>query len=73
MNEKACGPRKHGLISSLQVLGQFSGPLCPPASVVNAANVAATKAARFVHNSKNEKDGVGYGGHGQGLIKAGLF
>ncbi|PON47750.1 hypothetical protein PanWU01x14_242170 [Parasponia andersonii] len=70
-NKKAPAPRKHGLISSLQVLGQFSGILCPPASVVNAANIAATKAARFVHHSKNEKDGVGYGSYGQALIKAG--
>lgn len=73
MNENACAPKKHGLISSLQDLGQFSGLLCPPSSVVNAANLAATKAARVVHNSKNEKDGVGYGSHCQGLIKAGLF
>ncbi|KAM6556132.1 hypothetical protein CsatB_003151 [Cannabis sativa] len=70
--EKAHALRKYGLISSLQVLGQFSGLLCPPASVVNAANIAAAKAATHVHNSKNEKgSGPGYGNHGQGLMKAG--
>lgn len=50
--------RKHGLISSLQVLGHFSGLLCPPASVVSAANGAATKAASIISDPKNLKDGI---------------
>lgn len=58
MNEDALCPRKHGLVSSLQVLGQFSGLLCPPALVVDAANIAATKAAQIVHNSRNDSSGV---------------
>lgn len=60
--------RKHGLISSLQVLGQFSGLLCPPASVVSAANSAARKAAGFILNSKNE-DHSGVVGYGEVYIK----
>ncbi|XP_072997248.1 mediator of RNA polymerase II transcription subunit 33A-like [Typha latifolia] len=48
---KICS-RKQGLISSLQALGQFSGLISPPPSVVNAANSAATKAAVFVSNFK---------------------
>lgn len=51
--------RKQGLISSLQVIGQFSGLLCPPASVVGAANSAAAKAAGFILNSKNASLGGG--------------
>ncbi|XP_020521729.1 mediator of RNA polymerase II transcription subunit 33A isoform X2 [Amborella trichopoda] len=45
--------RRQGLISSLQVLGQFSGLLLPPPSVVPAANLAAAKAAGFVSDSFN--------------------
>ncbi|URE44240.1 hypothetical protein MUK42_13639 [Musa troglodytarum] len=44
--------RRHALISSLKLLGQFSALLSPPPSVVNAANSAATKAAVFVYNFK---------------------
>lgn len=44
---------KHGLISSIQLLRQFTGLLSPPSSVVMAANNAARKAAFFVSNFKN--------------------
>lgn len=50
--------RKQGLVSSLQVLGHFSGLLCPPASVVNAANSAAAKAASFISDPKNSKHDI---------------
>ncbi|XP_038988885.1 mediator of RNA polymerase II transcription subunit 33A-like isoform X2 [Phoenix dactylifera] len=50
--ENNLASRKHGLVSSLQVLGLFSGLLLPPPSVVNAANSAASKAAAFVSNLK---------------------
>ncbi|XP_050912341.1 mediator of RNA polymerase II transcription subunit 33A isoform X2 [Lathyrus oleraceus] len=52
---KSNGSVKLGLTSSVQVLGQFSGLLCPPALVVDAANQAARKAASFIYNSMNEK------------------
>ncbi|KAK7329058.1 hypothetical protein VNO77_23203 [Canavalia gladiata] len=52
---KSDGSRKLGLISSVQVLGHFSGHLCPPTLVVDAANQAARKAVSFVYNSMNEK------------------
>ncbi|KAF2306577.1 hypothetical protein GH714_019550 [Hevea brasiliensis] len=51
--------RKHELILSLQVLGDFSGLLCPPSSVMGAANNAALMAASFISNSKNTKSGSG--------------
>lgn len=44
--------RRHGLISSLKLLGQFSSLLSPPPSVVNMANSAATKAAVFLSKFK---------------------
>lgn len=65
---KAHTLRRPGLISSLQVLGQFSGLLCPPASVVSAANGAARKAASFTLNSKSE-DCLGGGSYGEVYIK----
>ena len=43
---------KHGLVSSVQLLRQFSGLLSPPPSVVTAANSAAQKAASFVSSFK---------------------
>ncbi|XP_050141951.1 mediator of RNA polymerase II transcription subunit 33A-like isoform X1 [Malus sylvestris] len=70
MGGKANMSKKQGLISSLQALGNFSGLLCPPSSVVDSANIAATKSARFVRNSKNEKDTTG-GSGGHVCIKAG--
>lgn len=54
MVEKICASKKLGLISSLQLLGNFSGLLCPPASVTNAANRAAKRAASFVSSSAIE-------------------
>lgn len=45
--------RRNGLVSSLQLLSQFSGLLSPPPYVVTAANNAATKAASFISNIKN--------------------
>ena len=63
--------RKQGLISSLQVLGHFTSLLCPPTSVVNAANIAAAKATSFMFNSKNVKDGITGGGCSDALVKAG--
>ncbi|KAF8397078.1 hypothetical protein HHK36_015985 [Tetracentron sinense] len=67
--DHAC--RRHGLISSLQVLGQFSGLLCPPASVVIAATNAAAKAASFISNSKNGNVGFSGGGRGDNVNAGG--
>lgn len=63
--------RNNGLISSLQVLGQFSGLLCPPASVIGAANAAAVKAASFISNSKSARGGSVCGTHSDSYINAG--
>lgn len=71
MNGKHRASRKDGLFSSLQVLGHFSGLLCPPASVVDEANSAARKAASFITNAKNERNGIGGGSHVDTFIKAG--
>lgn len=70
---KARFPRKHGLVLALQVLGQFSSLVCPPESVVDAANTAATKAARFIRSSRNEDRGADFDHYDQGFIKAGMF
>ncbi|GLU14786.1 hypothetical protein SLE2022_313340 [Rubroshorea leprosula] len=61
MDGKGYGERNLALISSLQLLGNFSGLLCPPASITTAANRAAAKAASFISISKNGKDGLGSG------------
>ncbi|KAJ6790672.1 Uncharacterized protein M6B38_247475 [Iris pallida] len=53
------GSRRHGLVSSLQLLGQFSALLSPPPSVVVAANTAATKAATFISNIKKGRGNLG--------------
>ncbi|XP_050382850.1 mediator of RNA polymerase II transcription subunit 33A-like [Argentina anserina] len=71
MNSKVSTSRKHGLIFSLKVLGNFSGLLCPPSSVSDSANSAATKAACFIHDYNNEKDTSGGGSCGDTCIKAG--
>ncbi|XP_027352449.1 mediator of RNA polymerase II transcription subunit 33A-like isoform X2 [Abrus precatorius] len=68
---KCDGSRKLGLISSVQVLGHFSGLLCPPALVVDAANQAAKNAASFIYNSMNEKGESGIGIHVNTNTKAG--
>nr|XP_010921239.1 mediator of RNA polymerase II transcription subunit 33A isoform X2 [Elaeis guineensis] len=62
--------RKHGLISSLQVLGQFSGLLSPPPSVVNAANSAASKAATFISNLKTGSGNLGVPNRNDSSVKA---
>ncbi|GLU17803.1 hypothetical protein SLE2022_341560 [Rubroshorea leprosula] len=61
MDRRGFGARKLALISSLQLLGNFSGLLCPPASITTGANNAAAKAASFISISKNAKDGLGSG------------
>lgn len=63
--------RKHGLVSSLQVLGQFSGLLLPPPSVVNAANSAASKAATFISNLKTGSGNLGVPNLSESSVKAG--
>ncbi|KAE9447513.1 hypothetical protein C3L33_20589, partial [Rhododendron williamsianum] len=63
--------RKQGLISSLQVLGLCTTLLCPPNSVVNAANDAAAKAASFISNSQNVQDRLSGGGCCDTSLKAG--
>ncbi|XP_041001002.1 mediator of RNA polymerase II transcription subunit 33A-like [Juglans microcarpa x Juglans regia] len=42
------GKCRHGLVSSLQMLGDFQGLLIPPQSTVYAANQAAAKAMFFI-------------------------
>ncbi|KAJ4832513.1 hypothetical protein Tsubulata_000069 [Turnera subulata] len=71
VEKKGQTSRRLGLISSLQVLGQFSALLCPPASVISAANIAATKAAGFISNSKNVNHGLGCGSHNDTYSNAG--
>lgn len=73
MNGKAHASRKNGLISSVQVLGHFSSLLCPPASVIDAANSAARKATSFITSAKNERDIVGGGSHVDTSLRAGSF
>lgn len=46
--ERVPGKCRNGLVSSLQVLGDYQCLLTPPQSVVAAANQAATKAMLFV-------------------------
>ncbi|RDX90256.1 Mediator of RNA polymerase II transcription subunit 33A, partial [Mucuna pruriens] len=68
---KSDGSIKLGLISSVQVLGHFSGLLCPPTLVIDAANQAARKAASFIYNSMNGKGESGSGIHANSNAKAG--
>uniref|UniRef100_A0A7N0V9N6 Mediator of RNA polymerase II transcription subunit 33A n=2 Tax=Kalanchoe fedtschenkoi TaxID=63787 RepID=A0A7N0V9N6_KALFE len=63
--------KQQGLVSSLQNIGQFTGLLCPPPSVVGAANNAAAKAANFVSGSKNVNMGMRGSGHNDMNLKAG--
>ncbi|KAI4353605.1 hypothetical protein L6164_002540 [Bauhinia variegata] len=70
MNGKSDGSRKYGLISSVQMLGHFSSLLCPPTLIVDAANQAATKAASFICNSRNDESGSGTGIHANTLAKS---
>ncbi|XP_022635530.1 mediator of RNA polymerase II transcription subunit 33A isoform X2 [Vigna radiata var. radiata] len=62
---------KRELMSSVQVLGHFSGLLCPPTLVIDAANQAARKAASFIYNSMNGKGESGTGIHANANTKAG--
>uniref|UniRef100_A0A6V7QSZ3 Mediator of RNA polymerase II transcription subunit 33A n=1 Tax=Ananas comosus var. bracteatus TaxID=296719 RepID=A0A6V7QSZ3_ANACO len=62
--------RRQGLISSLQVLAQFSSLLSPPPSVINAANSAATKAAVFISNFKTGSGNLGMVGRTDSSPKA---
>ncbi|XP_010538443.1 PREDICTED: mediator of RNA polymerase II transcription subunit 33A-like isoform X2 [Tarenaya hassleriana] len=68
--EKEQASRRHGLDSSLQLLGNFSGLLCPPASVVDAANSAQARAASFISKSKSEADGSGGGNMWHLIVEA---
>lgn len=62
--------RRRGLIAALQILGQFSGLLVPPASVVAAANSAAARAATFISSFKNGNDSFKGVNHGDTSVKA---
>lgn len=68
IDEKNLDSPRNGLISSLQILGQFSGLLCPPRAVADAANIAVAKAATFLSNNRN---GMGGGFQGNSLIESG--
>ncbi|KAL5974893.1 hypothetical protein ACLOJK_031567 [Asimina triloba] len=70
MDGNGYASRKQGLISSLQILGQFSGLISPPPCVVVPANNAASKAASFISGFKNGSDGFKSFGHGETPIKA---
>lgn len=63
--------KKQGLTLSLQVLGQYPTLLSPPASVITAANDAASKAANFLTKSKNIENGLTADGCGDTSVKAG--
>lgn len=65
------GSRRHGLVLSLQLLGNFSSLLSPPSSVVVAANMAAIKAATFISNMKKVNDGFDANSHPIASSKAG--
>lgn len=67
---KGYASRRHGLVASLQILGQFNGLLLPPASVVVAANNAATKAATFISSFKNGNDSFKGAALGDNSVKA---
>ena len=59
IDEKVYGLRRNGLISSLQLLGQFSGLLHPPELVQDAANSAAAKAANSSSKQMKGNDSIG--------------
>ncbi|KAI6698742.1 hypothetical protein NL676_018861 [Syzygium grande] len=61
IDEKVHGLRRNGLISSLQLLGQFSGLLHPPELVQDAANSAAAKAANSSYKQMKGNDSIGVG------------
>ncbi|KAF8041799.1 hypothetical protein BT93_A0407 [Corymbia citriodora subsp. variegata] len=61
IDEKVHGLRRNGLVSSLQLLGQFSGLLQPPELVQDAANSAATKAVNASSKQMEGNDSIGVG------------
>lgn len=65
--------RKQGLVACLQSLGQFTSLLSPPQLVVNAANDAASKAAKFVRDFKAGTGSVGMMGLNDSSTRAGFF
>lgn len=71
MGRKSGDSRKHGLVSSVQILGHFSSLLSPPELVVGAANHAAMKGACFVYNSMNGECGSSTGNYAYTYTKAG--
>lgn len=64
--------RRQGLVFALQVLGQFSALLSPPAPVVTAANNAASRAATFISKFKSGCGNLTAVSHNNSSIKAGL-
>ncbi|KAL3753268.1 hypothetical protein ACJRO7_000634 [Eucalyptus globulus] len=63
IDEKVHELRRNGFISSLQLLGQFSGLLYPPELVQDSANSAAAKAAVFTSKQMNGSDSISVGDH----------
>ncbi|KAK3444706.1 hypothetical protein EUGRSUZ_A00858 [Eucalyptus grandis] len=70
IDEKVHELRRNGFISSLQLLGQFSGLLYPPELVQDSANSAAAKAAVFTSKQMNGSDSISVGDHDV-LVKCG--
>lgn len=48
LEKRVPGNCRRGLVSSLEMLGNFQGLLIPPQSTVSAANQAAAKAMFFI-------------------------
>ncbi|XP_031387475.1 mediator of RNA polymerase II transcription subunit 33A-like isoform X2 [Punica granatum] len=71
VNGKIRTPKRDDLILALQSLGQFSSLLCPPESVLDAANRAAAKAADVISLSKNTNDSKGSDCPSGSSVKAG--
>lgn len=63
--------RKQGLVACLQSLGQFTSLLSPPQSVANAANDAASKAAKFIRDFKAGSGSLGMMSLNDSSTKAG--
>lgn len=68
---KSRSSKQDDLIAALQSLGQFSGLLCPPASVLDEANRAAAKAANVISLPKSVNAGISSDCHGDASFKAG--
>lgn len=71
MDENCLGPRKKGLISSLQMLGHFNGLLFPPSSITGEVNSAAAKAYNFISASMNTNDSAGSDSLGSAPLSSG--